>query len=115
LGPLYWAFLRKEVKSGIEAQCNFLREFCECKKFPYIKYNWKWAKVLRSSSLGKIPWECQSHICMNVQVLLAVACATAIKSARDQKLPVDTLAFPDHVGRIQPRQEEGAGRHREDI
>jgi len=38
--------------------------------------------------------DCWSHICINVQVLLAVACATAIKIAEDRKLPEDTLAFP---------------------
>ncbi len=77
------AFLRKEAKTGIEAQCRFLREFCGHKNFPYVKYDWKWAKVLRSSSLGKIPRVCWSHICINIQVLLAVACATAIKFAED--------------------------------
>jgi hypothetical protein len=71
-----------------------LREFCGHKNFPYVKYDWKWAKVLRSSSLGKIPRDCWSHICINVQVLLAVACATTIKFAEDRKLPEDTLAFP---------------------
>jgi hypothetical protein len=30
---------------------------------------------------------------MNVQVPLAVICATAIKFAEDRKLPEDTLAF----------------------
>ena len=94
LGALYQAFLRKEAKTDIEAQCRFLREFCGHKNFPNVKYDWKWAKVLRSSSLGKIPRDCWSHICMNVQVLLAITCATAIKFAKDQKLPEDTLEFP---------------------
>ncbi len=93
-GALYRAFLRKEAKTGLEAQCRFLREFCGREKFLYVKYDWKWAKVLRPTSLGKIPHECWSHVCMNVQVPLAIACATAIQFAEDRELPEDTLAFP---------------------
>jgi len=52
LGALYRAFLKKEAKTGLEGQCRFLREFCRREKFPYIKYDWKWAKVLRPSSPG---------------------------------------------------------------
>ncbi len=94
MGALYRAFLKKEVKTGLEVQCRFLREFCRREKFPYIKYDWKWAKVFRPSSLGKIPQECWSHVCMYVQVLLVVACATTIKFAEDRKLLEDILVFP---------------------
>jgi hypothetical protein len=93
-GALYRAFLRREAKTGIEAQCTYLSEFCGGKRFHYVKYYWKWGKLLRSSLVGKIPRKCWSHICMNVQVPLAVACATAIKFAKDRRLAEDTLAFP---------------------
>jgi len=93
-GSLYRAFCQKEAKTGIEAQCRFLTSFCPPTRFPYIKYDWHWAKDLRLGAWGKIPSDCWQHVCMNVQVPLAIVCAAALKFVEDRKLPDSTLVFP---------------------
>ncbi len=93
-GSIYRAFCRKDMKTSIEVQCQFLTSFCLPTKFPYIKYDRHWAKNLMLGAWGKIPLDCWQHICMSVQVPLAIACAAAINFMEDRKPLNSTLVLP---------------------
>ena len=96
LGPLYWAIIEKRSEDWYRGTMQVSERVLWMQKVPLHQVQLEVGKGAKVQFPGKIPRECRSHICMHMQVLLAVACATAIKSAKDQKLPVDTLAFPDH-------------------
>lgn len=94
-GALYHAFLKKEVRTGLKAQCEFLNEFEPSKGlFRYFAYSRSWEKMFKKGSPRYIPWASYPHISMNVRVPIAVFCATAVKFAQDRQLSDDTLAFP---------------------
>ena len=61
-------------------------------KFLYIS-TISWAKRLRLGARGKIPLDCCQHMCMSVQVTLAITCAAALKFVEDRKLLDSTLMF----------------------
>jgi len=94
-GALYRAFLKKEVRTGLKAQCGFLNDFEPSRGlFKYYEYNWKWGSRLRTGNPADIPWGSYSHLSMNVRVPLAVACAVALKFVQDRQLSEEVLVFP---------------------